>query len=182
MPLVPREALLATINRYADEFNSHIHRLMVAKLGLNDAREENRTLWIDLLNLIAGKQIDFTLFFRKLSGFDSPTATANGEFRGLFPEPAAWDQWAEQYRQRLAAEGSVAEERRERMNRVNPKFILNKPPAQDGHRQGRAGPRFQRNRAFAPVLRRPFDEQPDMEKYAQPAPEWGKHLVVSCSS
>jgi uncharacterized protein YdiU (UPF0061 family) len=32
------------------------------------------------------------------------------------------------------------------------------------------------------VLRRPFDDQPEMEHYAQPAPEWGKRLVVSCSS
>jgi uncharacterized protein YdiU (UPF0061 family) len=28
----------------------------------------------------------------------------------------------------------------------------------------------------------PFDEQPEMEHYATPAPEWGKRLVVSCSS
>ena len=32
------------------------------------------------------------------------------------------------------------------------------------------------------VLRMPFDEQPEMEHYAKPAPEWGKRLMVSCSS
>uniref|UniRef100_UPI000B27530A protein adenylyltransferase SelO family protein n=1 Tax=Salmonella enterica TaxID=28901 RepID=UPI000B27530A len=32
------------------------------------------------------------------------------------------------------------------------------------------------------VLSRPFDEQPGRERYAEPPPEWGKHLAISCSS
>jgi uncharacterized protein YdiU (UPF0061 family) len=32
------------------------------------------------------------------------------------------------------------------------------------------------------VLRRPFDEQPEMASYAAPAPEWARDIQVSCSS
>lgn len=32
------------------------------------------------------------------------------------------------------------------------------------------------------LLRDPFTEQPGMERYAEPPPDWGRHLVVSCSS
>jgi uncharacterized protein YdiU (UPF0061 family) len=32
------------------------------------------------------------------------------------------------------------------------------------------------------VLQAPFDEHPDMALYAQNTPEWGRHLMVSCSS
>ena len=32
------------------------------------------------------------------------------------------------------------------------------------------------------VLSRPFDEQPDMQRYAERPPQWGKHLEISCSS
>ena len=32
------------------------------------------------------------------------------------------------------------------------------------------------------LLRRPFDEQPDFERYAAPPPDWASSLSVSCSS
>jgi len=32
------------------------------------------------------------------------------------------------------------------------------------------------------LLRDPFAEQPEMDRYAAPPPDWGKHLIVSCSS
>ena len=32
------------------------------------------------------------------------------------------------------------------------------------------------------VLEKPFDEQPEYEKYAALPPDWGKHLNISCSS
>ena len=31
-------------------------------------------------------------------------------------------------------------------------------------------------------LSRPFDEQPEFERYAAPPPDWAQHLAVSCSS
>ncbi len=180
LPLVPRDGLLESINRYADEFNSHIHRLMSAKLGLNEVREEDRSLWIDLLNLLAGKQIDCTLFFRNLSNFDSQTE--NDDLRRLFCEPSAWDEWAARYGKRLAAEGSLPAERRARMNRVNPKFILRNYLAQTAIDKAVQVRDFSEIERLHQVLRRPFDEQPEMDAYALPAPDWGKRLVVSCSS
>jgi serine/tyrosine/threonine adenylyltransferase len=32
------------------------------------------------------------------------------------------------------------------------------------------------------LLRAPFAEQPSMAAYAEPPPQWGKELIVSCSS
>ena len=32
------------------------------------------------------------------------------------------------------------------------------------------------------LLQNPFKDQPGMEVYALPPPNWGKHLSVSCSS
>ena len=32
------------------------------------------------------------------------------------------------------------------------------------------------------TLARPYDEQPEMQSYAQPAPQWASSLAVSCSS
>ena len=182
LPLVPREALLSTMERYADEFNSHMHRLMCAKLGLSQTREEDNALWIELLNLLAGKGIDYTIFFRTLSTFDSATGLDNAALRQMFVEPDAWDQWAGRYRQRLQSEGSIDVERRERMNRVNPRFILRNYLAQVAIDKAVYAKDFGEIERLHQLLRRPFDEQPEMEAYARPAPEWGKCLVVSCSS
>jgi uncharacterized protein YdiU (UPF0061 family) len=35
---------------------------------------------------------------------------------------------------------------------------------------------------LARLLRRPFDEQPELESYAAPPPDWARHIEVSCSS
>jgi len=32
------------------------------------------------------------------------------------------------------------------------------------------------------LLGDPFAEQPEMDRYAAPPPDWGKRLIVSCSS
>jgi uncharacterized protein YdiU (UPF0061 family) len=32
------------------------------------------------------------------------------------------------------------------------------------------------------LLQDPYSDQPDMDSYAAPPPNWGKHLSVSCSS
>jgi uncharacterized protein YdiU (UPF0061 family) len=32
------------------------------------------------------------------------------------------------------------------------------------------------------LLQHPYSDQPGMEAYAAPPPNWGKHLAVSCSS
>jgi uncharacterized protein YdiU (UPF0061 family) len=32
------------------------------------------------------------------------------------------------------------------------------------------------------LLQDPYSDQPDMDAYATPPPNWGKHLSVSCSS
>ena len=32
------------------------------------------------------------------------------------------------------------------------------------------------------ILRRPFDEQPEFDRYADLPPDWASHLEVSCSS
>jgi serine/tyrosine/threonine adenylyltransferase len=179
LPLVAKEALVDALNRFADEFNSHIHRLMCAKLGLNDATEEDRSLWIDLLNLLAEQRVDYTIFFRRLSDFDG---AGHEQLRAMLAGAPPWEAWAGRYRQRLASAGMAVEERRAQMRRTNPKFILRSYLAQQAIDKAARERDFSEIARLLDLLRRPFDEQPEAEAYALPAPEWGKHLVVSCSS
>jgi uncharacterized protein YdiU (UPF0061 family) len=92
-----------------------------------------------------------------------------------------FDAWAAAYRARLAAEGSVVSGRRERMGRVNPKYVLRNYLAHKAITQAQAGDFSEVDRLLT-VLSRPFEEQPEHEAYAAAPPAWGKHLAVSCSS
>lgn len=179
LSLMDLEDAKAALNTYADEFNAHMQHLMRAKLGFHTEREEDSQLWMDLLDILAELRVDYTIFFRKLGHF-RPNAD-NEMIRRLFADTAKFDAWAERYRDRLEVEESVDDGRRSRMNAVNPKYILRNYLAQIAidKAQKRDFGEVDRLRG---VLRTPFDEQPEMEHYAAPTPEWGKRLSVSCSS
>jgi uncharacterized protein YdiU (UPF0061 family) len=101
--------------------------------------------------------------------------------RDLFIERDAFDAWSARYAQRLRAEGSVDAERRARMDRTNPKFVLRNHLAEQAIRRANEGD-FSEMARLAKVLQRPFDEQPEHEADAGFPPDWAQQLSVSCSS
>ena len=67
------------------------------------------------------------------------------------------------------------------MDQVNPKYVLRNYLAQIAIDKAQKKD-FSEVDRLRGVLQRPFDEQPEMGHYARPAPEWGRHLTISCSS
>jgi uncharacterized protein YdiU (UPF0061 family) len=67
------------------------------------------------------------------------------------------------------------------MNRVNPKYVLRNYLAQIAIEKAQQKDFSEIDRLLA-ILQKPFEEHPGMESYAAPPPNWGKHIVVSCSS
>jgi uncharacterized protein YdiU (UPF0061 family) len=181
-PLVERDPLLEALNTYADAFNTHMHALMCRKLGLKDATTEDQSLWTGLLDLLAAARVDYTTFFRKLGTFATTPDADNTEIRVLLGCANDWDRWADRYRSRLVSEKSHDAERKARMDRANPKYVLRNYLAQIAITKAVEDRDFAEVDRLRGVLERPFDEQPEMEHYATPAPAWGKRLMVSCSS
>ncbi|HEX3150673.1 MAG TPA: YdiU family protein [Gemmataceae bacterium] len=181
LSLIALDDAKAALNTFPEVFNARMNEFMVAKLGLMTAGEGDQELWTNVLDGLAAARVDYTLFFRLLGEFSTTNGADNSGLRRLFDDPKAFDAWAERYRERLASERSDDGERRERMNRVNPKFILRNYLAQIAIDKAQKKD-FSEVDRLRGVLRLPFDEQPEMEHYAKPAPEWGKRLVVSCSS
>ncbi len=101
--------------------------------------------------------------------------------QSIFIDPASFDRWAQTYRTRLARENSIDAERRARMLIVNPKFILRNHIAQIVIEQAQSGSYAELN-TLLEVLQKPFDEQPEMERFAEPPAKSTKRVVVSCSS
>ena len=90
--------------------------------------------------------------------------------------------WAERYR-RTAPVGRLVGRRAKSTNEPRePEIHPPQLPGPGRDREGQKRKDFSEVDRLRGVLRLPFDEQPEMEHYAQPAPEWGRHLQVSCSS
>ena len=175
------ERALAALEPYKTAFPQALLGRMSAKLGLASAEEADRELVDDLLRRMAADRADFTITFRRLEQFSTHDGARNDAVRDLFIDREAFDVWATRYAERLRRELSIDAERRVRMNRVNPKFVLRNHLADAAIQSAKTGDFGEVDRLMK-VLRRPFDEQPESEAYAAFPPEWAQHIEVSCSS
>jgi hypothetical protein len=82
----------------------------------------------------------------------------------------------------LRAEGSRDEDRKARMNQVNPKYILRNYLAQIAIDRATQQKDFSEIDRLRQLLKYPYAEQPEMDAYAAPPPDWAKQITVSCSS
>src|SRR5690606_8643891 len=106
---------------------------------------------------------------------------ANALVRDLFINREAFDAWAGRYAERLNLENSVDAERRTRMRRANPVYVLRNHLAETAIRLSQAG-HDSEVRRLHPLLQHPFDEQPGCEADADFPPDWAQAIEVSCSS
>ena len=109
------------LGEFAEKFTAAYQAGLRKKIGLFTARDGDEALVQDLLDAMAKNQADFTLTFRRLS--DAAADADDDSVRAQFTDPAAFDEWAVRWRQRLADEPQSAAERQAAMRAVNPAFI-----------------------------------------------------------
>lgn len=182
LPLLSQEEANAALATYEAVFTEHYAELMRGKLGLQESRPEDGTLLTGLLELMQDNRLDYTIFFRGLSRFAQKPGERNEALRNSFQDRERFDIWAGRYRERLWAEGSRDEERAARMNRVNPKYVLRTYLAQIAIQRATEQKDFSEIERLRKLLCDPFSEQPEHEHYSASPPDWGKQVVVSCSS
>jgi uncharacterized protein YdiU (UPF0061 family) len=156
----------------------------------------------DLTRVLQLAETDMTIFYRKLA--DVPVSPEVLEHRSdaelMAPLAEAYYQpeqltaevrqqvgnWLRRYVRRVLDEGASNEQRRARMNAVNPKYVLRNYLAQTAIDPVEQGGDASRVRELLEVLRHPYDEQPGKEEFAQKRPEWARHRpgcsMLSCSS
>lgn len=182
LPLASKDALKEAL----DTYNATLHRqyvgLMRLKLGLGQEKNEDEGLIQDLLSLMQRSRADYTMVFRTLGKFETASEVRNEVVRDLFLDREAFEAWSVRYRDRLLAEGSRDAERKLRMDRVNPAYVLRNYLAQEAIERAQRDKDFSEIDRLLGLLRDPFCEHPGLERYSAPPPNWGRHLVVSCSS
>lgn len=153
------------LTTFAPAFEAAYHSGLMRKLGLSGRHEDDVDLISAILGAMTENQVDFTLFFRRLGD----AVLGDGEpIRSLFVDPTTYDGWALRWQRRLADEPLDAAERRAAMNSVNPAFI-----PRNHHVEAMINAAVD-DEDFAPfeellsVTSRPYDDQPDFERYAEP--------------
>src|SRR4029078_2125352 len=94
------------LGEFAEKFTAAYQSGLRRKIGLFPERDGDEALVQDLLDAMAKNQADFTLTFRHLS--DAAGDGAADKVRDQFTDPAAYDEWAVRWRQRIADEPQSA--------------------------------------------------------------------------
>ena len=181
LPLVPQEPLQEALDLYGATYQDAFTRALAAKLGLQAFDQPGDEALVDeLFGMLAAVETDFTLFFRKLSD-----AGSVDDLKAAF-----YEEPSQEHRSRVAAWldrylARAPQDRKARMNAVNPKYVPRNYLAQlaiDAMEKGDASVLERLMRA----LERPYDEQPEHEDLAARRPEWARHRAgcsaLSCSS
>ena len=178
MPLIgDTELAMSALEPYKNRFPQSYLARMRAKLGLADRQEGDADLLDGLLRLMAQHQVDWTIFWRRLSGFMAHGALE--PVRDLFLDREGFDGWMARYEQRLngldrAVAGSA-------MLAVNPKFVLRNHLGELAIRQARQKD-YSGVVTLTTLLSAPCDEHPDFDEFAGFPPAWASTIEISCSS
>ena len=96
-----------------------------------------------------------------------------------------WNDWFVAYNSRLELEMLSDSERKEKMNQVNPKYVLRNYMAQLAIDAANKGDYKLIDELFQ-LLKKPYEEQPENEKWFVKRPDWARHKagcsMLSCSS
>ena len=196
------QPLQQALEVYSETFVGQRQQMMAGKLGLKNYQPETDDPLTQALHKVLQRvETDMTVFYRRLATMDITSSAHQNipEAQWLKPLHDSWYQpeqlppeykqhiihWLQQYRQRLQQDGSSFTERRQRMNAINPKYILRNYLAQQAIDKAEQGD-YSLTEELLAVLQHPYDEQPDKEIFAQKRPEWARHRagcsILSCSS
>lgn len=116
------EQATAVIGGFVGSYDAAWLRHFRAKLGLRKQQPEDQQLIEDLLGLMAGQAVDFTLLFRSLQ--DAVLAPQQAvKTMALFQDASAWQGWASRWSQRLEAEAQSPDKIAAFMQGINPAVI-----------------------------------------------------------
>ncbi|MBC8766404.1 YdiU family protein [Arenibacter sp. BSSL-BM3] len=196
-PLIEDAAPLETIlKEYREDYQTKYLSMMKSKIGLFDTDKNDGELLGRLEENLQLTETDMTIFFRNLNKirkespiddyFLNPVKDAFYVFEEVDGDIfEKWKKWFTDYQLRLQKENLTDEQRSEKMNKVNPKYVLRNYMAQLAIDEADKGDYALINEFFQ-LLKHPYDEQMKAEKWFAKRPDWARNKVgcsmLSCSS
>ena len=196
-PLIEEaEPLQDALSLFAKNYQNKWQVMHAKKLGLNTFEDSDESLVKDLQQLMQSVETDMTIFYRSLANIPS-TAIENEALLAIInnafyapdalsvSDKANFVDWLKRYQSRIQQDGLDDAVRQQTMNQVNPKYVFRNYLAQqaiDLAEQGDNSLVYQ----LLDVLRKPYDEQYENEKFAEKRPDWARTKagcsMLSCSS
>ncbi len=196
------DPLEQALEQYVHMFQREWNIMMAKKLGLSAYEPEtDKELIKELLSLLSLVETDYTIFFRNLAKIDIQGNKFKVKTFSLAQSPlykayylpeqitpayqTRFLSWLTAYGSRVAKDKPSRKKRADLMNEVNPKYVLRNYLAQLSIDKAEQGD-FSMIEELLSLLRHPYDDQPEMEAYAQRRPDWARHKpgcsMLSCSS
>jgi uncharacterized protein YdiU (UPF0061 family) len=183
------------LESFMTDFDNDYKTMFLSKLGLFTSIKTDDELITDLQENLQLSETDMTIFFRNLSKIkkDDTADSALEKIKDAFYIPTEiannvlenWKTWFDLYLKRLNTEQLSDEDREEGMNKINPKYVLRNYMAQLSIDAADKGDFSLINELYV-LLQKPYDEQPEMEKWFVKRPDWARSKVgcsmLSCSS
>jgi uncharacterized protein YdiU (UPF0061 family) len=188
------EPLEEILELYKTNYEIQSSQMMRSKIGLFTARESDDDLLASLQKNLQASETDMTIFFRNLSQFQKAYPKQGIEIvQDSFYKPKEiegklleeWNRWFENYAERLKNETLSDQQRKIKMNEVNPKYVLRNYMAQLAIEKADKGD-YSLIETFYQLLKNPYKEQPESIQWFAKRPEWARHKIgcsmLSCSS
>lgn len=188
-------ALRDCISNYATCYDKKMQPMYADKLGLE---QYNAVLQNELHNILQLVETDMTIFYRQLSNLTTASLTQSDDalfsiIRHAYYDLAALSSqdrqricdWLRDYQYQCSQQRDTDVERKQKMDAVNPKYVLRNYLAQLAIDKAELGDNSLVDELLA-VLRHPYDEQIDKAHYAEKRPDWARERagcsMLSCSS
>ena len=183
------------LSKYQLDFQTSYVEMMLSKLGLKMEGPEDLDYVRATESILQVVETDMTIFFRLLATVKMTDSVdlALEKIKEAFyiedeldvEEKSQWSTWFSQYLERLKHQEVSDEERKEKMNKVNPKYVLRNYMAQLAIDDANKGD-YTLLHTFQTLLRNPYEEQVEHEKWFSKRPDWARTKVgcsmLSCSS
>lgn len=187
------------LNDYAELYDKKWQSMRAKKLGLiNYNAATDQVLNKELHEVLQLVETDMTIFYRKLADVDCENLQLSDKellapLMDAYYAPDALStedkirtcNWLRRYQGRVAEDGTSNANRRQKMNDINPKYVLRNYMAQLAIDKAELGD-FSLVNELLTLLRQPYAEQADMAHFAVKRPDWARDRagcsMLSCSS